>query len=151
MQGRDDEYGTLTQVQKIEHRVPHCSSRELFKVVLDDEARGIFQGKIIVSPNAQKTDGKQMAGALLLSESAEFDSKPELEIFADDVVCGHGSTSGQIDEDLLFYLESRGIPEDEARALLIQAFVGEAVETIEDDGLRELAMALAARWLEARQ
>ena len=131
----------------VEHRVPHCSSRELFKVVLDDEARGIFQGKIIVSPNAQKTDGKQMAGALLLSESAEFDSKPELEIFADDVVCGHGSTSGQIDEDLLFYLESRGIPADEARALLIQAFVGEAVELIESEGLRNVLNRAAADWL----
>ncbi len=131
----------------VEHRVPRCSSRELFKVVLDDEARGIFQGKIIVSPNAQKTDGKQMAAALLLSESAEFDSKPELEIFADDVVCGHGSTSGQIDEDLLFYLESRGIPADEARALLIQAFVGEAVELIESEGLRNVFNRAAADWL----
>jgi len=131
----------------VEHRVPHCSSRELFKVVLDDEARGIFQGKIIVSPNAQKTDGKQMAGALLLSESAEFDSKPELEIFADDVVCGHGSTSGQIDEDLLFYLESRGIPEVQARALLIQAFVGEAVERIDHEGLREALSRASAEWL----
>lgn len=131
----------------VEHRVPHCSSRELFKIVLDDEARGIFQGKIIVSPNAQKTDGKQMAAALLLSESAEFDSKPELEIFADDVVCGHGSTSGEIDEDLLFYLESRGIPETEARALLIQAFVGEAVELIESEGLRNVFNRAAADWL----
>jgi len=131
----------------VEHRVPRCSSRELFKIVLDDEARGIFQGKIIVSPNAQKTDGKQMAAALLLSESAEFDSKPELEIFADDVVCGHGSTSGQIDEDLLFYLESRGIPADEARALLIQAFVGEAVELIESEGLRNVFNGAAADWL----
>jgi FeS assembly protein SufD len=131
----------------VEHRVPQCTSRELFKVVLDDEARGIFQGKIIVSPNAQKTDGKQMAGALLLSETAEFDSKPELEIFADDVVCGHGSTSGQIDEDLLFYLESRGIAEAEARALLIQAFVGEAVELIESEGLRNVLTHAAADWL----
>ena len=96
----------------IEHRVPRCTSRELFKAVLDDEARGVFQGKIIVSPGAQKTDGKQMAQALLLSETAEFDSKPELEIFADDVVCGHGSTSGQIDEDLLFYLR---LPRHSAR------------------------------------
>jgi FeS assembly protein SufD len=131
----------------VEHRVPHCTSRELFKGVLDNEARGIFQGKIIVSPGAQKTDGKQMAGALLLSETAEFDSKPELEIFADDVVCGHGSTSGQIDEDLLFYLEARGIPEAQARALLIQAFVGEALERIEDEGLREAFAAASAEWL----
>ena len=131
----------------VEHRVPHCASRELFKGVLDDEARGVFQGKIIVSPGAQKTDGKQMSGALLLSERAEFDSKPELEIFADDVVCGHGSTSGQIDEDLLFYLEARGIPEAQARALLIQAFVGEALEKVEDEALRERSGAASAEWL----
>ncbi len=95
----------------VEHFVPHCGTRELLKTVLDDESRGVFQGKIIVAPGAQKTDSKQMAQALLLGDGAEFDSKPELEIFADDVVCGHGSTSGQIDEDLLFYLEARGIPE----------------------------------------
>jgi FeS assembly protein SufD len=131
----------------VEHRVPRCTSRELFKAVLDHEARGVFQGKIIVSPGAQKTDGKQMAQALLLSETAEFDSKPELEIFADDVVCGHGSTSGQINQDLLFYLEARGIPEREARALLIQAFVGEAVERIEHEGLREALLRASADWL----
>jgi Fe-S cluster assembly protein SufD len=131
----------------IEHKVPRCTSRELFKAVLDNEARGVFQGKIIVSPGAQKTDGKQMAQALLLSESAEFDSKPELEIFADDVVCGHGSTSGQIDEDLLFYLEARGIPEVEARALLIQAFVGEAIELVEHEGMRDALGAASAAWL----
>ena len=131
----------------VEHRVPRCTSRELFKGVLDGEARGVFQGKIIVSPGAQKTDGKQMAGALLLSETAEFDSKPELEIFADDVVCGHGSTSGQIDEDLLFYLEARGIPEAQARALLIQAFVGEALEKVEDEALREALGHASADWL----
>ena len=131
----------------VEHRVPRCTSRELFKGVLDGEARGVFQGKIIVSPGAQKTDGKQMAGALLLSETAEFDSKPELEIFADDVVCGHGSTSGQIDEELLFYLEARGIPESQARALLIQAFVGEALEKVEDETLREALGHASADWL----
>ncbi len=133
----------------VEHLVPGCESRELFKLVLDDEARGIFQGKIIVAPDAQKSDGKQMAQALLLSETAEFDSKPELEIFADDVVCGHGATSGQIDEDLLFYLKSRGLPEAEARALLIQAFVGEAFEAVDDETLREAFAATAAAWLGA--
>ena len=131
----------------VEHRVPRCVSREMFKLVLDDEARGIFQGKIVVSPHAQKTDGKQMAQALLLSEMAEFDSKPELEIFADDVVCGHGATSGQIDEDLLFYLESRGLPEPQARALLIQAFVGEAFEALDNEDLRDAFVATAAEWL----
>ena len=131
----------------VEHRVPHCLSRELFKAVLDDEARGVFQGKIIVSPGAQKTDGKQMSGALLLSESAEFDAKPELEIFADDVVCGHGATSGELDHDLLFYLEARGIPEAQARALLIRAFVGEALEKIEDETIREALARACAEWL----
>ncbi len=131
----------------VEHRVPRCLSREFFKGVLDGDSRGVFQGKIIVSPGAQKTDGKQMAGALLLSEMAEFDSKPELEIFADDVVCGHGSTSGQIDDELLFYLEARGIPEAEARALLVQAFVGEAIERIEDEALREALGNASAAWL----
>ncbi|MET0689268.1 MAG: Fe-S cluster assembly protein SufD [Methyloceanibacter sp.] len=131
----------------VEHLVPHCGTRELLKTVLDDEARGVFQGKIIVAPGAQKTDSKQMAQALLLGDGAEFDSKPELEIFADDVVCGHGSTSGQIDEDLQFYLEARGIPEAAARALLIQAFVGEALERVENDALRDAFAAASAEWL----
>ena len=94
----------------VDHRVPQCTSREVFKCVMDDHARGIFQGKVIVQRDAQKTDGKQSSHALLLSETAEFDAKPELEIFADDVVCGHGATSGDIDHDQLFYLRSRGIP-----------------------------------------
>lgn len=134
----------------VEHLVPHCATRELLKAVLDGESRGVFQGKIVVAPGAQKTDSKQMAQALLLAEGAEFDSKPELEIFADDVVCGHGSTSGQIDEELLFYLEARGIPEAEARALLVQAFVGEALERIEDEPLREAFARLSAGWLGVR-
>ena len=91
----------------VDHAVPGCESRELFKGVLADHARGVFQGKVIVRPDAQKTDGKQMAQVLMLSPDAEFDSKPELEIFADDVVCGHGSTSAELDEDLLFYCLAR--------------------------------------------
>lgn len=134
----------------VEHLVPRCGTRELLKAVLDEEARGVFQGKIVVAPGAQKTDSKQMAQGLLLSEGAEFDSKPELEIFADDVVCGHGSTSGQIDEDLLFYLESRGLPEPQARALLIHAFVGEALEKVEDEALREVLAHAADDWLGVR-
>jgi Fe-S cluster assembly protein SufD len=131
----------------VDHAVPHCTSRELFKCVMDQNARGIFQGKVIVRPHAQKTDGKQSSHALLLSETAEFDAKPELEIFADDVVCGHGATSGDLNEDHIFYLRSRGIPEDEAKSLLIAAFVGEAFETIEHDGIREALTAYAATWL----
>ena len=104
----------------VDHAVAHCESRELFKSVLDDESRYVFQGKIIVQPGAQKTDGKMAAHALLLSDNAEADSKPELEIFADDVVCGHGATVGALDEDLLFYLRARGIPQKEAEALMVQ-------------------------------
>ena len=131
----------------VDHAVPRCESRELFKGVLDDHGRGIFQGKIIVRPDAQKTDGKQMAQALMLSPDAEFDSKPELEIYADDVVCGHGTTSAQLDEDLLFYCMSRGIPEHEARALLIESFIGEAIDKLEHEGLRSALSSLAVDWL----
>ena len=123
-----------------DHAAGDCTSREVFKSVLDDEGRGVFQGKIIVRPHAQKTDAKMATHALLLSETAEADNKPELEIFADDVQCGHGATSGDLDEDLLFYLKARGIPAKEAEALLIQAFVGEAVEGIEHAGLRDALM-----------
>ena len=98
---------------------------------------------MIVRPDAQKTDGKQMAQALMLSEEAEFDSKPELEIFADDVVCGHGSTAAQLDDDMLFYLRSRGVPLAEARALLIESFVGEVLDKLEDERLREALSAIA--------
>lgn len=133
----------------VDHAVPHCESRELFKGVLDGHARGIFQGKVIVRPNAQKTDGKQMAQALMLSPDAEFDSKPELEIYADDVVCGHGTTSAELDEDLLFYCMSRGIPEHEARALLIESFVGEALDKVEHEDLRSAFQAMAKTWLGA--
>jgi Fe-S cluster assembly protein SufD len=118
--------------------------------VLDDEARGIFQGKIVVRPHAQKTDAKMATHALLLSETAEADNKPELEIFADDVQCGHGATAGRLDENLLFYLKARGIPAKEAEALLIQAFVGEAIDGIVHEGVRELLSGRVAAWLEAR-
>jgi Fe-S cluster assembly protein SufD len=126
----------------IDHKVPHCMSRELFKCVMDDKSRGIFQGKVIVARDAQKIDGKQSSHALLLSETAEFDAKPELEIYADDVVCGHGTTCGDLNHDHLFYLKSRGIPEMEARAMLVEAFVAEAIETVENEGVREVLMGL---------
>jgi Fe-S cluster assembly protein SufD len=132
----------------VDHAVPRCESRELFKGVLDGRARGVCQGKIIVRPHAQKSDGKQMAQALMLSEDAEFDSKPELEILADDVACGHGSTSAQIDPNLIFYCRSRGIPEVEARALLIEAFVGEAIDKVENSVLRSALMEIARGWLQ---
>jgi Fe-S cluster assembly protein SufD len=135
----------------MDHAVPHCASREVFRAVADDRAHSVFQGRIIVRPHAQKTDAKMMTRALLLSDEAEADNKPELEIFADDVTCGHGATTGALDESLLFYLRARGLSEKAAQALLIQAFVGEAIESIVDDNLRELAIAAAARWLTARE
>ena len=134
----------------MDHAVPHCASREVFRAVADDRAHSVFQGRIIVRPHAQKTDAKMMTRALLLSDEAEADNKPELEIFADDVTCGHGATTGALDDSLLFYLRARGLSEKEAQALLIQAFVGEAIESIVNDDLRELAITAAQRWLEAR-
>jgi Fe-S cluster assembly protein SufD len=127
-----------------------CTSRQVFASVVDDDARSVFQGKIVVRPFAQKTDARMATHALLLSEGAEADNKPELEIFADDVQCGHGATTGDLDEDLLFYLRARGIPQKEAEALLIQAFVGEAVEGIEHAGLRDALMDQVVAWLRGR-
>lgn len=141
-------HGDTTLV--VDHAVPNCSSREVFRSVLDDRAHSVFQGRIIVQPDAQKTDGKMMTRALLLSDEAEADNKPELEIFADDVTCGHGATAGALDESLLFYLRARGLPEKDAQALLIAAFVGEAIESIVNDDLRALAIATAERWLATR-
>jgi Fe-S cluster assembly protein SufD len=134
----------------MDHAVPNCASREIFRAVIDDRAHSVFQGRIVVRPDAQKTDAKMMTRALLLSDEAEADNKPELEIFADDVTCGHGATTGALDESLLFYLRARGLPEKDAQALLIQAFVGEAIESIASDSLREHVIAAAQRWLEAR-
>jgi Fe-S cluster assembly protein SufD len=133
----------------LDHAVPNCASREIFRAVLDDRGHSVFQGRIIVRPQAQKTDAKMMTRALLLSDEAEADNKPELEIFADDVTCGHGATTGALDDSLLFYLRARGLSEKEAQALLIQAFVGEAIESIADDALRDLAISAAQRWLAA--
>jgi Fe-S cluster assembly protein SufD len=134
----------------VDHASTGGQSREVFKIVLDDESRGVFQGKIIVRPGAQKTDAKMASHGLLLSEDAEVDHKPELEIFADDVQCGHGATAGDLDEDLLFYLKARGIPQKEAESLLIQAFVGDAIEGIEHAGLREALVEAVSGWLAAR-
>ncbi len=134
----------------IDHAQPDCRSREVFKGVLDDRARGVFQGKILVRRGAQRTDGYQLNRALLLSKTAEIDSKPELEIYADDVKCSHGATAGEIDHDALFYLRARGIDETAARALLVEAFVQEAIEEVEVDAVREEFAAAVAGWLAAR-
>jgi Fe-S cluster assembly protein SufD len=134
----------------VEHAAPHCESRELFKTVIDNEATGVFQGKIIVPPHAQKTDGRMMSAALLLEEGGSMNNKPELEIFADDVQCAHGATCGQLDEDLLFYLMARGLPKKEAESLLVQAFLGEALEFVENETVREALIGTVEGWLKAR-
>jgi Fe-S cluster assembly protein SufD len=134
----------------VDHAVPNCQSREHFAHVLDGEATGVFQGKIIVRPLAQKTDGKMMSRAVVLTDGATMNNKPELEIFADDVQCGHGATVGALDEDLLFYLQARGLPKTEAEALMLQAFAGEAVAMIAHDGVREALNGAIDAWLKAR-
>lgn len=130
----------------IEHAAPRCASRQTYKSVLADAAHGVFQGRIHVHQAAQKTDGYQMNQALLLSQHAEMDSKPQLEIYADDVKCSHGATVGELDEDQLFYLRSRGIPADAARALLVQAFLADALELVGDEALRERLAEATGRW-----
>jgi Fe-S cluster assembly protein SufD len=142
------QHGDTTLV--LDHAVPHCTSNEVFRAAVDDQAHSVFQGRINVFPDAQKTDARMMTRALLLSDGAEADNKPELEIFADDVSCGHGATIGALDESLLFYLRARGLSENEAQALLIQAFVGEAIESIADEGLRDIVIGAAERWLAER-
>jgi len=122
----------------IDHVKPHCESLELYKGVLDGSSRGIFDGKVIVRPDARKTVSRQTNNNLLLSESAVVDSKPTLEILNDDVKCNHGSTIGQLDEEAMFYLRSRGIGEREARNLLVYAFAGEIVDRIKIEPAREL-------------
>ena len=129
----------------VEHIAPACASRELYKGVLDGEAHGVFNGKVFVDPEAQKTDGKQTNHALLLSPDARIDTKPQLEIFADDVKCTHGATVGRLDEMALFYLKSRGVGAENARALLTYAFAAEVLETVELDALREGLEAIAFR------
>jgi Fe-S cluster assembly protein SufD len=146
---RKREHADTTLV--LDHTVGGCTSREIFKSVLDDESRGVFQGKIVVRPDAQKTDARMMMRALLLSDEAEADHKPELEIFADDVQCGHGSTAGALDPNLKFYLMARGISEPEADALLIQAFIGEALDTIAHEGVRAALTFATLRWLGERK
>lgn len=130
----------------IDHAVPRCTSATLFRTVLDDEASGAFQGRVVVRPDAQKTDGRQMTNALLLSRNAAMNAKPELEIYADDVQCAHGSTIGELDSEAIFYLRSRGIDEETARQLLISAFLDGAFETVPHEAAQEALRELAAGW-----
>jgi len=131
----------------LDHAAPDCASRQTYKTVLSGRSRGVFQGKILVRQIAQKTDGYQMNQALLLSSEAEIDCKPQLEIYADDVKCSHGATVGALDPEQLFFLRCRGIPEAQAKAMLVEAFLTEAVEAVSDADIRaSLAGAVAAWW-----
>jgi Fe-S cluster assembly protein SufD len=130
----------------VDHAAPDCASRETYKTVLSGKSRGVFQGKILVRQVAQKTDGYQMNQALLLSPEAEIDSKPQLEIYADDVKCSHGATVGELDAEQIFFLRSRGIPLEQARAILVEAFLVEAVEAVADEHVREALSGAVTGW-----
>ena len=131
----------------ITHAGQRCESRQVFKKVLKNGAVGVFQGKILVKQGAQKTDGYQISQSLMLDDDSQFLAKPELEIYADDVKCSHGSTSGAIDETALFYLRSRGVPKNEAQALLVLAFLAEAIAEIEDDVIADDVKSRLEAWL----
>ncbi len=152
---RGTEHADTTLV--VTHDSLNCESRELFKHVLDGEAHGVFQGKIIVAPGAQKTDGRMMSQTIMLAEGPSMDNKPELEIFADDVQCAHGCTCGELDDDLLFYLRARGLDAVEAEALMVQAFAGELTENLAQgplaahgEAIREGLVETVISWMKAR-
>ena len=134
----------------VTHDAVNCESRQVFKKVLRNGATGVFQGKILVKKDAQKTDGYQISQSLLLDGDSQFLAKPELEIYADDVACSHGSTSGAIDEESLFYLKSRGVPHSQAMNLLVLAFLAEAVAGIEEDAIADEIIGRLTDWLERR-
>ena len=121
----------------IDHAMPHCGSHEIYKGILGDQSRAVFNGKIIVRPDAQKTDAKQTNKALLLSDEANINSKPELEIFANDVKCTHGAAIGQLDDAAMFYLRSRGLGVTESRAMLVHAFAGDILNRVKIAPVRE--------------
>ena len=135
----------------IEHARPHCESHELYKGILSGRAKGVFNGKIHVHPDAQKTDAKQSNGCILLSDDAQINTNPQLEIYADDVKCTHGATVGQIDESAVFYLRSRGIKETDAHHMLVFAFANEVLERIKLGSLRERLAADLSDWLSKAQ
>jgi Fe-S cluster assembly protein SufD len=117
----------------VDHLAPHCNSNELYKGVIDDKATAVFNGKVFVRKDAQKINAFQSNGNVLLSDNASVNSKPELEIYADDVKCSHGSTTGQLDEEAVFYLRARGLSEKSARHLMVSAFIGDVLEKIESE------------------
>jgi Fe-S cluster assembly protein SufD len=117
----------------VDHKVPNCESHELYKGVIDENATAVFNGKVYVRPDAQKINAFQSNANVLLSDNATINSKPELEIYADDVKCSHGSTTGQLDEEAVFYLRARGLSEKSARQLVVSAFIGEVIEKVENE------------------
>jgi Fe-S cluster assembly protein SufD len=135
----------------VRHDAPCCASRQTVKNVLAGRSHGVFQGRIEVARHAQKADGYQMNQALLLSPDAEIDTKPELEIFADDVKCSHGATVGELDVDQLFYVRSRGIPEAEARSILVRAFLAEALDAVSDETVRDVLDRAVEGWWERQE
>ena len=145
---RDGQHADTTTV--LDHAAPDCRSRQTYKTVLSGRSRGVFQGRIHVHQVAQRTDGYQMNQALLLSPEAEIDSKPQLEIYADDVKCSHGATVGALDADQLFYLRARGIPEPAARTMLIDAFLQDVVDTIAEGPARDAVATAIADWWRGR-
>lgn len=136
-------WATLDTTTDVEHLSPCTYSEQLVKGVVGGDARGVFQGKINIAPDCVKTEGRQLHKALLLSDTAEIDVKPELEIFADDVKCSHGAASGELDENMLFYMQSRGIGREEARAILIAAYLDDVINKIADEDVRGWIRSLA--------
>ena len=141
----DDTHTDITMT--VGHLVENTRSTQIIRNVVKDRARGVFQGMIRVAQIAQKTDARMACNTLLLSDEGEFDAKPELEIFADDVACGHGATVAELSKDYLFYLMARGVPENEARGLLIKAFIAEIIEELEDETLVEALESVLSNWL----
>ncbi len=135
----------------MDHSVPSCASDQVFKGVVDGKSHGVYQGRILVARDAQKTDARQLHKALFLSRGPHVDCKPELEIYADDVQCAHGAATGEIDADQLFYLTSRGIDPDTARGLLVEGFLADAVAQIKDEDIRDLFTADIGAWLKRRE
>nr|NIT13623.1 Fe-S cluster assembly protein SufD [Candidatus Dadabacteria bacterium] len=136
----------MDNFMKVEHASPHCDSRQVYNGILADKSRGVFHGRIIVHEDAQKTDAKQTNRNLLLSDSAKIDTKPQLEIYADDVKCTHGATIGQLDKDSLFYLRSRGIEESVAKAILLRAFAHQNIESIGDPAVKNYVEKTVNNW-----
>jgi Fe-S cluster assembly protein SufD len=144
----DGQHADITA--EIRHAKGHCTCKPLYKQIARGRSKAVFQGKIVVERDAQKTDAKLMMQGLMLSDEAEILSKPELEIFADDVVCGHGSTVGALDEDSLFYLMSRGIPEATAQGMLVRGFLEEVLDPIADEELHNALEGVVERWLDSK-